>query len=88
MAGNTIVPNGSTCFRGLRLTRPSRQAVSSPNQCATKPCAASCSVMARTTGTTQVDARALYILKPELVGAAVATDHDRLGLANKGKGGG
>jgi hopanoid C-3 methylase len=36
----------------------------------------------------KVDARALYILKPELVGAAVATDDDRRGLANKGKGGG
>jgi hopanoid C-3 methylase HpnR len=32
----------------------------------------------------KVDARSLYILKPELVGAAVATDNDRLGLANKG----
>ena len=32
----------------------------------------------------KVDARELYILKPELVGAAVATDDDRLGLANKG----
>jgi hypothetical protein len=32
----------------------------------------------------KVDARSLYVLKPELVGAAVATDRDRLGLANKG----
>jgi len=32
----------------------------------------------------KVDARSLYILKPELVGAAMATDRDRLGLANKG----
>jgi hopanoid C-3 methylase HpnR len=32
----------------------------------------------------KVDARSLYILKPELVGAALATDRDRLGLANKG----
>jgi hypothetical protein len=32
----------------------------------------------------KVDARSLYILKPELVGAAVATDRDRRGLANKG----
>src|SRR6266851_2916030 len=32
----------------------------------------------------KVDARSLYILRPELVGAAVATDRDRLGLANKG----
>jgi hypothetical protein len=36
----------------------------------------------------KVDARELYILKPELVGATVATDDDRRGLANKGKGGG
>jgi hypothetical protein len=32
----------------------------------------------------KVDARSLYILKPELVGAAVASDRDRIGLANKG----
>ncbi len=32
----------------------------------------------------KVDARELYILKPELVGAAMATDADRRGLANKG----
>ena len=32
----------------------------------------------------KVDARSLYILKPELVGAAAATDLDRIGLANKG----
>ena len=32
----------------------------------------------------KVDARSLYILRPELVGAATATDRDRLGLANKG----
>lgn len=36
----------------------------------------------------KVDARELYVLNPELVGAAVATDDDRLGLANKGEGGG
>jgi hypothetical protein len=29
MPGNRTVPNGSTCFSGLKLTRPSRQAVSS-----------------------------------------------------------
>jgi hopanoid C-3 methylase len=36
----------------------------------------------------KVDARELYILKPELVGAAVATNDDRRGLANKGESGG
>jgi hypothetical protein len=36
----------------------------------------------------KVDARDLYILKPELVGAAMATSDDRRGLANKGEGGG
>ena len=36
----------------------------------------------------KVNARDLYILRPELVGAAAATDIDRLGLANKGEGGG
>jgi hypothetical protein len=36
----------------------------------------------------KVNARDLYILRPELVGGAVATDIDRLGLGNKGEGGG
>src|SRR5262245_3535751 len=36
----------------------------------------------------KVDARDLYILRPDLVGATMATDRDRLGLANKGQGGG
>ena len=36
----------------------------------------------------EVDARELYILKPELVGAAMATERDRRDLANKGEGGG
>lgn len=36
----------------------------------------------------KIDPRELYILRPELVGAAMATDRDRLGLANKGLGGG
>jgi hopanoid C-3 methylase HpnR len=31
-----------------------------------------------------VDPRTLYILRPELAGAALATDRDRLGLANRG----
>ena len=56
MPGSRIVPNGSMCFSGLALTRPSRQAVSSPNRRATKPCAASCRVMARIAGITQVEA--------------------------------
>lgn len=36
----------------------------------------------------KVDARELYILRPELTGAATSTAADRLGLANKGDGGG
>lgn len=36
----------------------------------------------------KVDARELYVLRPELAGVAAATDRDRLGLANKGEGGG
>jgi hopanoid C-3 methylase HpnR len=36
----------------------------------------------------KVNARDLYILKPELVGGAAATEIDRLGLRNKGEGGG
>jgi len=36
----------------------------------------------------KVNARDLYILRPELVGAVAATDIDRIGLANKGEGGG
>jgi hypothetical protein len=36
----------------------------------------------------KVDARDLYVLKPELVGRAMATATDRIGLANKGEGGG
>jgi len=38
--GNTIVPNGSTCFRGLRLTRPQPPGrCRRRTKCATKPCA-------------------------------------------------
>jgi hopanoid C-3 methylase len=36
----------------------------------------------------RVDARELYVLRPELVGAAVATDADRRGLVNKDEGDG
>src|SRR5262249_49344247 len=39
--GSKIVPVGSMCFKGLRLTRPSLHAVSSPRKRATKPWAAS-----------------------------------------------
>jgi Lysozyme inhibitor LprI len=39
--GNKIVPTGSMCFKGLKRTRQSRYAVSSPKRWATKPCAAS-----------------------------------------------
>ncbi|HEU5094835.1 MAG TPA: hopanoid C-3 methylase HpnR [Reyranella sp.] len=33
----------------------------------------------------KIDARTLYILRPELAGAALASERDRLGLANKGE---
>ena len=36
----------------------------------------------------RVDGRSLYVLRPELVGHATASEADRLGLANKGEGGG
>ena len=36
----------------------------------------------------KVNARDLYILRPELVGGMVASDIDRIGLSNKGEGGG
>ena len=54
MPGSNIVPTGSMCFNGLKLTRPSRHAVSSPKGCATKPCAASWNVMAMSTGMIQI----------------------------------
>src|SRR5690349_23801520 len=50
MSGTAIVPTGSMCRSGLRLTRPCAYAVMSPKWRATKPCAASCSVMANSTG--------------------------------------
>ena len=40
----------------LKLTRPERFAVSSPSFHATQPCAASCSVIAVNTGSTQIEA--------------------------------
>ena len=48
------VPNGSICFSGLNVTRPSRHAVSSPRRRATNPCAASWNVTAKMTGRIQV----------------------------------
>ena len=57
-----IVPKGSICFAGLKLTRPSDHAVSSPRRCATKPCAASWKVMAMITGIAQTVARYIALL--------------------------
>ena len=51
-----MVPKRSICLIGLNVTRPSLRAVSSPNFSAIQPCAASCSVMAMTSGITQADA--------------------------------
>src|ERR1700704_4877910 len=59
-----MVPNGSICLSGLKLTRPSREAVSSPSMRATKACAASWKVIAMRTGITQVDATKNVILNP------------------------
>src|SRR5262249_6261543 len=56
IAGIRIVPTGSMCLSGFMVTRPKRYAVSSPRRWATKPCAASCRVIARTTGSTHTDA--------------------------------
>ena len=55
MPGRTSVPNGSTWRTGLKLTRPSRRAVSSPSRSAIQACAASCSVIAVTTGSAQTE---------------------------------
>ena len=49
--GRSTVPIGSMCFSGFAVTRPSIQAVWSPKIRATYPCAASCKVIAKTTGT-------------------------------------
>ena len=48
--GSRIVPTGSMCLKGLRLTRPNWDAVSSPRNRATNACAASCNVMASYNG--------------------------------------
>ena len=47
---------GRYALVGLKLTRPRRQAVSSPHSRATYPCDASWNVMAMIKGTTQVEA--------------------------------
>ena len=49
------MPNGSMCLIGLKLTRPSMRAVLSPQRSAIQPCAASCSVIAITTGSSQTE---------------------------------
>jgi hypothetical protein len=56
MAGSRIVPNRSMWRSGLNETRPSIFAVGSPSRHATQPCAASCSVIANKTGSTQIEA--------------------------------
>ena len=48
IAGRMIDPNGSMCGIGLRVRRPARRAVSSPNQSATTPWEISCKMMAAT----------------------------------------
>src|SRR6056300_1671475 len=53
--GNNTVPNGSICLSGFIVTRPSRMAVSSPRRQAIQAWAASCSVIANRTGTTQIE---------------------------------
>ena len=55
IAGRITVPNGSMWRSGLKVTRPSRWAVSSPSRQATAPCAASCRVTAISTGRIQVE---------------------------------
>jgi hypothetical protein len=55
-AGTMIVPNRSTCFRGLKVTRPSRWAVSSPSFQAEYAWAASWNVMAIRIGMAHVEA--------------------------------
>jgi len=44
-AGTMSVPTGSTCATGLRVSRPARFAVSSPNAFATSPCDSSCKMI-------------------------------------------
>ena len=49
------MPNGSMCLSGLKVTRPSRRAVLSPQRSAIQPCAASWKVIAITTGRNQTE---------------------------------
>ena len=51
-----MVPKGSMCRAGLKLSLPARRAVSSPSFQAIQPCAASCRVIAVTAGSTQIEA--------------------------------
>ena len=48
-AGTMSVPTGSTCGDGLRVSRPARFAVSSPNALATTPWDTSCKMIDGTT---------------------------------------
>src|SRR3972149_3028042 len=48
--GSSIVPNGSICAIGFKVSLPACLAVGSPNLFATHPCAASWKVIATTTG--------------------------------------
>ena len=54
-AGSKIVPVRSMCLSGLNVTRPSREAVSSPSRSAAKPCAASWNVIAMMAGRAQIE---------------------------------
>ena len=55
-AGRMMVPKGSMWRAGLKLSLPARCAVSSPSIHAAQACAASCSVIAVTTGSVQTEA--------------------------------
>ena len=55
ISGSAIVPTGSTCRTGLRLSRPFLRAVGSPNAFATQPCEISWSTIATMSGTSQVE---------------------------------
>ena len=63
-AGRTMVPKGSMCRAGLKVSLPARRAVSSPSFHATQACAASCSVIAVTTGSAQTEAAYINAGKP------------------------
>ena len=59
-----MVPKGSMCRAGLKLSRPARRAVSSPSFHAIQACDASWSVIAVTAGSTQTEA--VYITAEKL----------------------